>query len=63
MNHIFFGCWNDGGCDTTTTTSNKLSEVMKLISKNHHDQKNIIYVLGDNYYPKKTFLSFSLLKR
>lgn len=52
MNHIFFGCWNDGECNISTG-DNPLSKVMKLITDNHITEKNIIYVLGDNYYPKK----------
>ena len=50
---IHFGCWNNGLCDTTTTT-NGLSQTMKLLNDTIlEDTYNFISVAGDNYYMKK----------
>ena len=52
MKFISFGCWNNGMC--TDENQNGMSLVLKDI-KNKIDlyQEYIMFILGDNYYPKK----------
>ena len=54
---LFFGCWNNGGCNPEDTTNqNSLTRVMKYLKKYIEDEENkpeFLIVAGDNYYPEK----------
>uniref|UniRef100_A0A6C0HTD7 Calcineurin-like phosphoesterase domain-containing protein n=1 Tax=viral metagenome TaxID=1070528 RepID=A0A6C0HTD7_9ZZZZ len=53
---IFFGCWNNGGCDLHSTEPNSLTTMVKGLNEylSHIEKKpQSLIVAGDNYYPQK----------
>jgi hypothetical protein len=53
---IFFGCWNNGGCDLYSTEPNSLTTMVKGLNEylSHIEKKpQSLIVAGDNYYPQK----------
>lgn len=53
---IFFGCWNNGGCDLDSTNPNSLTTTIKGLNdylSNIEKKPKTLIVAGDNYYPKK----------